>query len=188
MFIAGHIFICLLWGVAIAVAVTLLTTFITVGTAPSRSLTLTSWGVVTLMTVLISIQSVLAVGAFKVKGTVDDVLHSVNAIKDDDDEFTSTASPPADDGERLEAIKKKIPYIERLVDSEEITATTTTNRITSICEEAQSHLNGYILRRTLWSIAFAVFGAVGIRATLSRSFDRRVSRKEDYRDQRGSYR
>lgn len=160
MFIAGHIFSSIFWGIVIALAVTALAVFIVKAIAPNRSMTPLSWIAALIMTVMVCIQSTLMVGAIKAKSIVADMEEAVNAVAEKTDEFSTEASSALNIQEKINNVKEKYPYIKQLADTDKLSTANAKDTAANIHDAAQHYLNWYIVRRIGWGLLFTVIGTL----------------------------
>lgn len=187
MFIIGHIFSSILWGLVSATAVTALVAYAVKAANASRTITLAGWCAALVMAVLVGFQTTLMAEAIKAKSVVTDIKDTISSLAAEADEFTDAASTAADMEDKIDALRKDYPFIGLFVDVDNISAENAKDYAESVSNNARSFLNWYIVRRIGWGLLFTLLGAGAI-ASLSHTASSRRAYKSDYRSQRDTYR
>lgn len=180
MFIVGNIISCLLWGVVIAIVVMAIVLFLVKGFV-NKNFTPLSWCMAFVMTVLLAIQSTLMVGAIKAKDMVVDIQDVAASMIQTAQNKVSSQSGQTNMSDWLDELKDEYPFIDSIVDIDELQEKDPDDIVEIIGDEVDSYLNWYIARRVGWSSAFLVVG-VGIMVKTAENFaGGNRNRRKDFR-------
>lgn len=151
--LAGNIFGCILWGILIAVILTLICMLIAKGVTNKGCNLLLS----ALLFIPLCYQSALGVGSLYARGYVDDIHGYITSL-------TSLVPENASGEEISRILADQFPGIPRSIlektSALKGTATTITQIADMVADSYRASLNSYLWQRIAWAFGFMVVGTV----------------------------
>ena len=157
------------WGVLIALAVMALLVLIVRGWRRDAAFTPVAYAVGTVVTLLLMFQCTMTVGALKIINMADDCEAIVQHLVDNSNISLDSKVTTEQAGDIASRLADQIPLLRPYISGEWSVGTTLREMPHAVAEQLRSSMRSYIVRRLLWSLAFAVVFVVVAAMTVETS-------------------